>query len=538
MNIFCLLFQHDELLYPAAAKVPAHVSQHCPQDPRHRHRHRHRRPSCESGYNDDADDGDDGDDAVFIVVAADVEPLHHHLHHQQHIQEVEVIQEQEMEHKCGGRQDEQEQQQRRLQEHSDSLQGLLEVTLPQPKQRICKSVSDAPHIPSLGIRSFPKSTSDTCIQEVDTVAGGATAATPTAVEGGSCLFDDDEEEDDETKHKAFHGQGRPVRRRSRNILTKIFTRGKGSGGMSPVMSPNVPGGPMLPADSDASDSGLVSGILESPKLSHTLPRKKSKRSGSVAAAYQSSGGRRPTTPSLDPNVLHKASSDPCLDDTNLKPKVRTKSKLKHRKSTSKNSKRQQQQHSVEGKDQLREAFSINTELHKEISGGKKSGRMKPFPSVEKLDFDLRSSTELTRRHRHKRGGGGGETRVHTADNDVLDFEPYKRHRSNDAAIAAEQGTHKSLSSSPSPRAPSMLYRSLSDPNLTMKRIEERVMQRTLTRKWTKTQKTRKKKRSRHRLSIVGMDFVSVSAAAAAASVRHQDADEITEPGKYKVFLPD
>ena len=97
-------------------------------------------------------------------------------------------------------------------------------------------------------------------------------------------------------------------------------------------------------DSDVSDSGLVSGIQESPKSSHTLPRKKSARSGSVV--YQSIQ-REDKSPVIDPDVLQKASSDPCLVDT--KTKKKNKSKVKHRKSGTKSSRRHHNNESLHNK---------------------------------------------------------------------------------------------------------------------------------------------------------------------------------------------
>lgn len=416
------------------------------------------RSSCESGFNDN------DDDAVFVVVADVENPS---------------------------------EQRRRilLAEHSEALQSLLHVPSPSsaaaaPKQRVCKSVSDAAEVvmsadsPCAGTpppMTFHKSTSDTCLRHQPAI---------------ECILEANE--NDDVEDGEVQKKGRSFKH---SILNKIFARSRdkerthyvtGSAGSSAGTGVVKRGSQdvavsrrsddyehiNVKGDSDVSDSGLVSGVLESPKACHTLPRKKSKRSDSVV--YQMSGSGRADerlSSLLSTDMLHKSSSDPCLDET--KSKKRSKFKLKHRKSAIKNSRR----------------YPLNDARDDIDASAASTAKMKPFPSVEKLDFDLRrdrANSDTLAKKRHKRDK---LLRLHS-DNDVLDYDVFRCSRMGEADGAA--AAHKSLSASPSPRLPTMLYRSVSDPNLTFKKIEERVVQRSLTRKWTRTQKMRRKRKSRRR----------------------------------------
>ena len=383
---------------------------------------------------------------------------------------------------------------------ADAMTGSDSLSVPgpsyAPRHRVCKSVSDAcdRDRPVISGRQVTKSTSDTCITESG---------------------DGDDRSAATTQRYDSIGKKTAEKSGKRKLINRLFSRTKKE--HSPKNGHHDSSRLDLHNADDVSDSGMASGVSghhESPAYEHSPDLRSSIRDktslrdlgshsfgaadsrtrdkastldnrGSVktkAAVVEGHRALSMSRSSSDPSLSRSKHSKHQQQHDKRSSRVRGKSRRSH-------DKRKQQ---VRSRERSRDLMDVNlNEGGSEALQRSRSMRAGRYPSVEKLDGDLVSSDAAADVKRKLRRLNAAEDSSSDAKwrqpfHDLSDIQPIK------------------VLSLTDPRMRNRLQRSFSEPGLTFKKIEEKVLQRSLTKRWRGTLQrchTRRPFKAKHRLNV-------------------------------------
>ena len=337
---------------------------------------------------------------------------------------------------------------------SDLLSPPLTTSI--TRQRVCKSVSDATDrqrpIPA-GRSSVKKSTSDTCIKQTKDMST-------------SCS-------DLVTEHGVKKTHEKSIRKK---ILNRLFSKTKQiKSTSSKSSSRSSQQDVQRQIDDDISDSGMVSGFSGL----HESPSPGKLREDTTHHSFSGYDAKTRKAYTLDRGedskghktlALSRSSSDPSLSQSQ---QHSSKRPMKRHKVT-RSKKQQGHERSKRSRDHEQKDYYSGQAAVSNIRRTKsmKAGR---YPSVEKLDRMRVGSDASALKKRvtrkvptvgpsHGNRENNHKTDIHTS---TVNIEQLKVFHYSEIKYLADR----------------KLCRSISDPSLTFKRIEEKVLQRSATKKW-------------------------------------------------------